>query len=60
MSWPDAVLSGDGIYDADCDAKVVIGRADMERIWTPDVYIYNAIDTVSFGRQGGVSISLYA
>ena len=50
MSWLDAILGGDGIYAANCDAKVAIGRADMELIWTPDVYIYNAIDTVSFKR----------
>ena len=45
VSWNDSsVVTAN--YDGDCDNKVVAGLDDMARIWTPDVYIYNAIDTV--------------
>ena len=46
MSWNDSSVIGSSLYDGNCDAKVIIGMADMSRIWTPDVYIYNTIDTV--------------
>ena len=47
VSWHDSsVIGGPNLYDANCDAKVIIGLADMARIWTPDVYIYNAMETV--------------
>ena len=47
VSWHDSsVIGGPNLYDGNCDAKVIIGLADMARIWTPDVYIYNAMETV--------------
>ena len=47
VSWHDSsVIGGPNLYDSNCDAKVIIGLADMARIWTPDVYIYNAMETV--------------
>ena len=45
MSWNDSSVVAAN-YDGDCDSKVAVGLDDMARIWTPDVYIYNAIDTV--------------
>ena len=45
VSWNDSSVVN-AYYDGDCDNKVVVGLDDMARIWTPDVYLYNAIDTV--------------
>ena len=45
VSWNDSSVVN-AFYDDDCDNKVVVGLDDMARIWTPDVYLYNAIDTV--------------
>ena len=45
VSWNDSSVVA-ASYDGDCDKRVVVGLEDIPRIWTPDVYIYNAIDTV--------------
>ena len=46
VSWNDSGVLGANLYDSNCNTKVIIGIDDMPRIWTPDIYIFNAIDTV--------------